>query len=135
MSVDLSWYLENRVIQIVNHGDISDQDMLDSDQPIIDYMNQSQAPLVHLIVDNSKASYTPSVKTVTQAKFPKHPQCGWIILVGPANTLMRFANAVVTNLFKTRNRMFDTFDEALDFLNEMDSTLPPLRDMKHDKAS
>lgn len=128
MPVQLSWLLENHVILVRNEGNITDQDMLDSDQPINNYMSQSKAPLVHLIVDNTKAVYTPSVKAVTQATFPKHPQCGWIILVGSTNTFTRFVNAVVSNIFKTRNRMFDTFDEALDFLNQVDSTLPALRD-------
>lgn len=128
MPVQLSWYLEHHVIQIINSGTITDQDMLDADQPIIDYFNESNVPLVHLIVDNSNASYTPSVKAVTKAKFPKHAKCGWVLLVGPANSFMRFVNAVVSNVFKTRNRMFETFDEALDFLNDMDSSLPPLRD-------
>ena len=135
MSSQLTWYLENRVILVANEGMISDQDMLSVDQPIADYMNQSKAPLVHLIVDNTSAIYAPSVKTVTQAKFPKHPQCGWVLLVGPTNTFTRFVNAVVTNVFKTRNRMFNTRAEALDFLNEVDSTLPPLRDHTITRAS
>lgn len=130
MPVNLSWYIENRVIQIINEGQISDDDMLRIDQPIIDLMNASSFPLVHMIVDNSKATYTPSVKTITQAKFPRHTKCGWVVLVGPANSFMKFVNAVVTNVFKTRNRMFDTFEEAVAFLNEVDSTLPALSDMK-----
>ncbi len=135
MAVQLSWHLENRVLLVANSGAISDQDMLDVDQPIIDHMNQSNVPLVHLIVDNSDATYNPSIKTVSQAKFPKHPQCGWVLLVGPTSTFTRFVNAVVTNVFKTRNRMFDTRNEALDFLNEVDSALPPLRDIKREKVS
>ncbi len=134
MPVELSWYLENRVIQVINSGKITDDDMLDNDQPIINYLNQSSFPLVHMIVDNTKAVYTPSAKMITKAKFPRHPQCGWIILVGPTNTFMRFVNVVVTNVFKTRNRMFDSFDEALTFLNEIDSSLPPLRNNVLGKA-
>lgn len=60
MPVELSWYLENRVIQVINSGKITDDDMLDNDQPIINYLNQSSFPLVHMIVDNTKAVYTPS---------------------------------------------------------------------------
>jgi hypothetical protein len=128
MPMQLSWYLENRVMLLVNHGDSSDQDVFDIDQPIIDYLNQSQAPLVHLIIDNIGAKYIPSVKAVTSVKWPKHPQYGWTILVGLTNPFQRFVNVVATNFFKARQRMFDTMDEALDFLNEVDSTLPALRD-------
>jgi hypothetical protein len=135
MSIQLSWYLENHVMLLVSHGESSDQDMFEVDQPIIDYLTQSQAPLVHLIINNLESSFTPSAKALPRLKFPKHPRCGWVILVGPTNTFQRFVGAVATGLFKARQRMFDTMDEALVFLNDMDSTLPPPRDTKLDKAS
>jgi hypothetical protein len=134
MPIQISWYLENRVILLVNHGESSDQDVFAVDQPMIDYLNQNQAPLVHLIIDNTGAKYIPSVKAVTAVKWPKHPQYGWTILVGLTNPFQRFVNVVATNFFKARQRMFDTMDEALNFLNEVDSTLPALRDPKK-KAS
>jgi hypothetical protein len=43
--------------------------------------------------------------------------------------------AVACNFFKVRQRNFDTMDEALDFLNEIDSTLPALSDSRAKKAS
>src|SRR5689334_10087471 len=134
MPIQLSWYLENHVILHVNQGDISDQEILDVDQPISGFLERSHAPLVHLILDNRSATTTPSIKAISQLKYPKHPRFCWLIVVGPTNTFVRFVNAVTTNLFKSRNRMFDTMDEALDFLNEVDSTLPALRDSKK-KAS
>jgi hypothetical protein len=135
MPIQLSWYLENHVMLLNNEGDSADQDVLKVDQPILDYLNQSQAPLVHLIIDNTRAKYIPSVKAITAVKWPKHPQYGWTILVGLTNPFQRFVNVVATNFFKARQRMFDTMDEALDFLNEVDSTLPALRSKQLDKAS
>lgn len=135
MAVQLSWQLENRVLLVANSGAISDQDMLDVDQPI-DRMNQSNVPLVHLIVDNSDATYNPSIKTVSQAKFPKHPQCGWVLLVGPTSTFTRFVNAVVTNVLRREiGCLIRVMKHSTFSLNEVDSALPPLRDIKREKVS
>ena len=127
MSSQSSWYIENCIILVANEGTTTDQELFNVDQQIVNYMNQATAPLVHVIVDNRKLTVLPSVKAFTQLTFPKHSQCGWVLVVGPANTLIRFINLIVTNVSQTRNRMFNTLDEALDFLNEIDSTLPALR--------
>jgi hypothetical protein len=135
MSIQLSWYLENRIILLTSHGESSDQDLLNLDQPIINYLNQSQAPLVHLIADHRRGGKMPSLKVSMQIEWPKHPQYGWGILVGLTNPLQRFLVVVASNFFNVRQRMFNTMDEALDFLNEVDSTLPALRSNTLDKAS
>jgi len=135
MPHQVNWYLENRVIFLSSYGEITDQDLLGVDQPIIDYMNHSDATLVHLIVDAANMTTPPSFKVVSQLKWPKHPQYGWAIIIGLKNPIQRFFVAVATNVFKTRQRMFNTLDEALDFLNEIDSTLPVLRDSQNKKAS
>jgi len=135
MSSQLSWYLENRVMQIVNHGEVTDQDLFDLDESAVHYMDQGSAPLVHLIIDHRKGINSPSAKGLMQLKWPKHPKMGWIVMVGMANPLQKFVTAVASNFFKTRLRMVDTMDEALDFLNDVDSTLPALRNSLLDKAS
>ncbi len=135
MPFQLSWYAKNQVILIIDEGQTTDQDMLNIDPQVIDYLNQCKTPLVHVIIDKRKSNYTPPVKVLTALQWPKHPQYGWTILVGLSNPFERFVNVVATTFFKARQRMFDTMDEALAFLNEVDSTLPNLRDIKLDKAS
>ena len=135
MPSQVSWLLENRVMLTYNQGVVSDQDMFNIDQPVLDYMNQCTAPLVHMIVDHRNGIGSPSTKALAQLQWPKHPKVGWMIMVGMANPFQKFVVAVASNFFKTRMRMFDRMDEALDFLNEIDSTLPMLRLEKLDKAS
>jgi hypothetical protein len=135
MPSQLSWYLENRVMQIVNHGDVADQDLFDIDESVIQYIDQSSAPLVHLIVDHRNGNNAPSAKGLTQLNWPKNPRLGWTILIGLKNPFQRFVTVVAANFFKIRLRLVNTMDEALDFLNEVDSTLPALRDKNLDKAS
>ncbi len=133
MSSQVSWLLENRVILTFNQGVVSDQDMFDNDQPITDYLDQCTAPLIHMVVDHRNGIGSPSSKALAQQHWPKHPKMGWLIMVGMANPFQKFVVAVTSNFFKTRLRMFNTMDEALDFLNEVDSTLPQLRN-RLDKA-
>ena len=140
MSHQLSWYLENRVLLLTSEGESSDQDLLDIDQSVINCLEQSTAPLVHLIMDRTNAPPVTSskvaaqIKLASQLKWPKHPKYGWAIMVGPTNSLQRFIVAVATNFFKVRQRMFNTMDESLDFLNDIDSSLPSLRDTRLNKA-
>ncbi|MBA3871478.1 MAG: hypothetical protein H0X30_20225 [Anaerolineae bacterium] len=135
MPAQLSWYLENRVLLMINYGEVADQDLFDLDQTIIDYLDNCTVPLVHTIIDHRKGMNSPSVKGLTKLRWPKHPKVGWMIMIGMKNPLQRFVVAVSTSFFKTRMRMFNSMDEALNFLNDVDSTLPPLRDGTLTKAS
>jgi hypothetical protein len=131
MPIKLDWYLENRVIIITAEGDYADEELINLDGQVIQYLDQSTAPLVHMIMDRQGTNHIPSIKSVTMVKWPKHPRYGWTLVVGSSNPFQRFVVALANNLFKGRQRNFDTFDEALDFLNEVDSTLPPLRALKN----
>jgi hypothetical protein len=135
MSSQLSWYVENRVMQIINQGELVDQDLSNLDESVIRYIDQSSAPLVHLIVDHRNGINSPSAKGLTQLNWPKHPRLGWTILIGLKNPFQRFVTVAAANFFKIRLRLVNTMDEGLDFLNDVDSTLPALRNSLLDKAS
>jgi len=135
MPVKLSWYLENRVMMVVAEGEYTDGELINLDGQVIKYLDQSTVPLVHMIMDRQGTTHIPSMKSVTMVKWPKHPRYGWTLVVGSTNPFQRFVVALANNFFKGRQRNFDTRDEALDFLNEVDSTLPPLRAIKQNVAS
>jgi len=141
MPHQLTCYLENRVLILTSQGENTDQDLLDIDQQVIDHLNQSNAPLVHFIMDQrnsppiSSAKVASQIKLASQLKWPKHPKYGWAIMIGPTNSLQRFVIAVASNFFKVRQRTFDTMEQGLAFLNDIDSTLPTLSDSQIKKAS
>jgi hypothetical protein len=134
MPVNLSWFLENRVMQIVAEGAYTDDELINLDPQVIKYLDQSTVPLVHMIMDRKGTDHIPSMKSVAQVKWPRHQRYGWTLVVGSSNPFQRFVVALANNFFKGRQRNFDSFDEALDFLNEVDSTLPPLRALKKQAA-
>ena len=43
---------------------------------------------------------------------------------------MSFVAGIVTQMFKSRYRMFDTYEEAIEFLQSVDSTLPNLQEIR-----
>lgn len=135
MPVKLSWYLENRVMMVVAEGEYTDDELINLDAQVIKYLDQSNVPLVHMIMDRQGTTHIPSMKSVTMVKWPKHPRYGWTLVVGSTNPFQRFVVALANNFFKGRQRNFDSREEALDFLNEVDSTLPPLRTIKQNVAS
>src|SRR5262249_44343349 len=131
MPVKLSWYVENRVMMVAAQGDYTDEELIALDDQVIKYLDQSTAPLVHMVMDRQETTHIPSIKSVTMVKWPKHPRYGWTLVVGSTNPFQRFVVALANNFFKGRQRNFDSLDEALDFLNHVDSTLPPLRDIQY----
>ena len=135
MSLKLSWYLENRVMMIVAQGDYTDTELINLDDHVIKYLDQSSAPLVHMIMDRQETDHIPSPKSAMMVKWPRHPRYGWTLVVGTSNAFQRFVVAIANNFFKGRQRNFDTLDQALDFLNEVDSTLPSLRALKQQAAN
>jgi hypothetical protein len=125
MPLQVSWIVENRIIHISSDGEVGDQDLLNIDPIMVDYINQSEAPLVHIILTGS-ASIPVGFKTVKSLEWPQHARFGWTVLVGLTNPLFRMIAAAGASLFKTRLRNVDTLEEALVFLQEVDSTLPSL---------
>ena len=128
MPLHLSWYLENRVLLVVNEGESTDQDMFELDKQTLEYFDQSDAPQIHMIIDTTKDKFAPSAKAVTQVKFAKHPRMGWTVLIGATNAFERFIFVIGSNFFNMRSKMLTNRDEALRFLNKIDITLPPLSD-------
>lgn len=127
MSVHSEWYLPGRVILTRAVGTVSDAEVLADDPVILAMLDQGASPLVHMIIDDSQLDNLPNFATFSQLQWGKHERLGWIIVVGVQNKVLIFINLLAANLFRTRQRFLPTLDEALGFLNEVDSTLPPLR--------
>ncbi len=123
------------VMMVVAEGNYTDDELINLDGQVISYLDQSNVPLVHMIMDRQGTDHIPSMKSVTKVKWPKHPRYGWTLVVGSTNPFQRFVVAVANNFFKGRQRNFDNREEAFDFLNEVDSTLPPLRSINGNAAS
>jgi hypothetical protein len=90
--------------------------------------NQSNAGLVHVILDASELEGIPSFKVMRRFESLKHPKFGWMLPFGThINPIVNMLGTITLQLFKIRMRQCKTLDEALAFLQYVDTTLPDLK--------
>ena len=127
MPITADWYLEGRVILSRNIGDVTVDDMMSVDQPIVDLIEQRAATLAHIIVDCSEMTHAPRrVKTFTETHWPKHDGLGWTVVVALENRLLEFVAGTAAKVLRMRVRFVRTMAEATTFLNYVDANLPDL---------
>lgn len=122
----IEWLVENKVIIGKPEGDPSPDDLQKASDTYRTLLDASDAPLVHVLVDESKLDTLPvSMKVLTDnLDFLKHPRLGWFILFGNNDPMKKFVSATLSGMTKIRNRRFATFEESIEFLTKVDSTLP-----------
>ena len=123
MPYKLSWLVEGRVILNKSWGRHNQEDIPAYDQEMLRYLDAGTAPLVHSITDISELESMPSLASLTQFTFTKHPRLGWQVNYGGKAALKVIAN-IAAQLFPLRYRSFSTLEEALAFLQHVDTTLP-----------
>jgi len=87
-------------------------------------------PLTHSIIDMSRVEKLPSLQLASEFMSTDlsevRDKLGWTIVI-TNNKFLKFASSLFVPMFKVRQRFFGSLDEALTFLQEEDSTLPPLK--------
>lgn len=129
MPVSVSWYLEDRVIREVFTGDITLKDIEAASTQTAAMLDSTDTSLVHLLQDYSGVSSFPrSVNDMNRMVEPlyTHDRLGRVMAYGLSDSAMQFTATMLGQLFQIRYRVMDTEADALDWLQEMDSTLPPL---------
>jgi hypothetical protein len=128
MPAQVSWHLENRIVGIRVFDTVTIADVNALSDTIIALFEASDTPLIHLLVDESDMTDFPKQfrDIYRVGVFMKHPQMGWFIIYGGNNALFRVISHLVTQLMRLRHRHFDTLEDAVEFLQSMDSTLPKL---------
>lgn len=124
------WFIENRIFYNQYHGDVSAEEVQQMAITNLKYLDDSEAPLVHCFVDIENIGSIPlrfnALKESAQMSLD-HPKIGWIIAYGKDNRFVTFLGTMVTQFFKSRYRLFKTYEEAIEFLQSMDATLPDLK--------
>lgn len=131
MPYDLSIYIPKRVLYCHVYGEYTLAEMRESNQKIIDYLNQ-QVTAVHVISDfvgmtNLNHDLPMLVKTFS---FFAHAHQGWSIVISPDPIIRVISTAVVQQVkqadVNVTMRAFEDRQTALAFLTRIDLTLPPL---------
>lgn len=125
MPLESTWMLDKRVVYFRVYGDVSGAEIVATMQTHMQHYEVGIAP-VHTIVEmQSPAINVPSLMQLQKLGVaPRHPNTGWIILLGTERNLVSFAIATMIQLSGAKDyRAVKTLDEAVSFLNHNDPTL------------
>jgi hypothetical protein len=131
MPVSVSWYLENRVVYVKLIGNVTPDEISSTSTEFIALVEQSSAPLVHAIHDATELDSLPkSLKVVVDAiqNGYGHPRLGWSVAFGVGSDFLRFVGEMTGRIFRIRYHIVQSKTEALAWLENVDSTLPPLEE-------
>jgi hypothetical protein len=125
MATRIAWYTQNRVLLMRFQGDVSADELSQINRQITQHLDESDAQLVHLILDQRDIGGVPgNIMTLTRTMtFIQHPRLGWVLRFGEIHPTVRFMSAVVMQAASVRFRNFHTLEEALQFLSHVDVTL------------
>lgn len=131
MGFEIKWYLQKKIIHADIIGKVSIDDVKLGSQTAIDMFNQSNAPLVHVLANESNLESLPiSLNAFSEAAtFMRHPQIGWLIMYGTDNRMSKFMSSMLSGIAKVRHRRFETLEQSLEFLTTVDTSLPPIEEM------
>lgn len=136
MPFDISWYKDGHIIYIEYYGDVTLEDKQLGAEAECAYLDQATVPLVHVLLDMTNQMSSPTdIKEIQKAldKALIHPKKGWTLAFGKDDFGMdTFVNSVVTQARSARYRTFVTFEETLEFLVYVDSSLSELIDENSD---
>ena len=127
----IEWLIENRIILGKPQGDPSPEDLKQASETYQILLDNSNAPLVHVLVDESKLETLPVSISVLAEKldFLSHPRLGWFILYGNDDAMKKFVSSMLTGISKVRNRRFANLQDSLEFLVSVDSSLPTVQEI------
>lgn len=126
MPTQSSWYLQDRIVLVRSIGNMSTDEMLADDRALVtDFLNKTPADKVHINFDNTKATGSPPIWAFRKLKFHKHPKTGWTVAFG-GNKFVNFMASIAAQLANCHLRMFNTLDECLAYLKQIDESLVEL---------
>ncbi len=125
MGYEISWYIPGRVVQAIFTGTITSEEAEAASAMTAQYIQEGEAPLVHLIADTTRLERFPTNLNLLNRSASKHlwqPKLGWTIVIS-TNSTTRVISGIITQVARVRFRMFPTLSDGLRFLADQDATL------------
>jgi hypothetical protein len=124
MPFESKWYVENRVSAVRDWGELTLEEMRESNKIFLDHIRNGKPP-VHLIVDTRAitkmpGSFIPMLKEIEV--FRHEPNMGWTIMVTNSSVL-HFFGVLSSNMLKMPLRAVSSYQEANEVLKRVDPTL------------
>jgi hypothetical protein len=127
MPIQLSWYLRGQILLATIDGAISDQDSVAYDEQILSYLMDAEL-LVHVVTDFSgleiiQSDIAPRDTDGDGDALRKHPLIGQIVCIS-TNRMLAYLFPFHSWALKPCHARFDTLDDALAYLCDLDPALP-----------
>ena len=131
MPVTFHWLAKDKIIYTHFSGVVTISEIKQVATESINLINSinSESPLIHGIVDNRDVIQFPqNTYQVNRAlyKLLRHQRLGWIIYVTDMNPILKMLSSLVAQMAQTRYRSFSTPQDAIEFLQYVDTSLPDL---------
>lgn len=141
MPVQLSWYLPGRII--LSSGTLEPEEIAERNRLLLALIeSEGEPPFVHVLIDHTRSAYSEGdleaharslsayVKLdheEVREKLLHHSRLGWVVSVATPTASLKMAGTISSQQRNYRWHSVDTFDEALEFLQSRDTTLPNLK--------
>lgn len=129
MSYHIRWAIPDRFLVIPMTGSLSVEELHRFDREMLARFDASPMPLVHALYLVGSLDHLPGVRHLMGMKFNQHPRCGWALVTGLHNRVIRFGVIAMGAMPGNRIRFHETIEESIAFMCELDPTLEPLRTM------
>ncbi len=125
MPYTIRWYIPHEVLYLHYSGTVSGDDLRNSLQEMIQYIESSPRHLVHTISDVGEVvTPTPMKEAVSIIReVGSHPRSGWAVSIREKSPLVKMGSAMGSSIFGLRFRAFDTLEQAMVHLKYFDERL------------
>jgi len=129
MSVQLSWYIEYRLVYGYGTGINTPRDLYRMNSDLLIMLDSSDHPgLIHSLIDLRDLNAMPSFDRYSSLyTYTLHPNAGWQIFIGQDDVVQRSTIFALADGADMRFRRFSTVEKGLAFLQSVDPNLPNLK--------
>ena len=118
------WLKEDRIVFAELVGEFAGEEMITFNEHLRDSYLVKGKPPVHIICDiSSLVAYPRNVKMIRNGSeiSMKHPNVGWVIIVGHDNRMLRFLSSTVFQLLGINFKMASSLEEAEKVLERVEA--------------
>ena len=127
MPLQFTWYIPSQILHIKVSGDNDITELQKFGDRARQLLQEGQAP-VHILLDDAHAAPPPvninALKDALNLRSVDIQSLGWVIGIGEGNVIARAIFPVLTKVLGIQYTRLATLDDAIDFLQYRDPTLP-----------
>lgn len=126
MGTKVSWYIKDRVVLSYFWGQVTSEDVEYVMNQTTEHIESGIKPVHSIVHGLEVTNYPMNLPQVLQmTSVLKNSDFGWFIMITD-DRMARFMSSVVSQVTKLKFRSIPTTEETIEFLRDMDSSLPEL---------